>query len=102
MDLDRFRVMGGMTINEVDSRDVDQLAGKAPLLARDLVAPVLAPVNRQDSQVAGPLDRAQPFIDLAHLLVGEVRQQDHSGRAIGRGPIWRNTAVGSTAAFQAA
>ena len=56
IDLDCLRVVGRMTVDEIDPRFSDEIVCQGALLVGDVVAPVAAPMYRDKDNIAGPLD----------------------------------------------
>ena len=57
IDLEPARMVGGMTMQKVASPGIDQRMGERALLLVDAVAPIRAPMNGRDHDIAWPAER---------------------------------------------
>ena len=53
VNLNGFRMMRRMTMNDRDVGTIDERMGKAPLYIRNFVTPVRSPMHRNNNQVIG-------------------------------------------------
>lgn len=93
VDLDRLGVVRGMPPDDVRPARVDEAAGEGGLLGGELVAPVRAPMERDDEHVAGPLEAAQPAAELLEGRRAQVREVSEAGPVLAGGPVFGHAAA---------
>ena len=80
-------------VDDVDGGAIDQRPGETAVSRRNLVAPVVSPMNRGNGDVSGSFGQ---FDDARHprdARVGEVRKKVHAGGGRPGSPCRRNAAV---------
>src|SRR5262249_8540695 len=92
VDLDAFGVMRGMTVDDIESRLLDETVRKFPLGGRNLVTPIRPPMNGGHKDIAGSLCRRSSR-NQRYGAIGEIGQQIDAGLLLTGGPI-RGDAAG--------
>ena len=68
-----------MAVHDVDAALIDQRFRECLLLARNVVAPISSPVNRNDHAVAGFVRHGLDLLrDTQRRFAGEIGQQMHA------------------------
>src|SRR5947207_2041897 len=93
VNLHPFHVMRGMRVHERDTF-VDQTVSERDLFPRNFVAPIAAPVDRGNEQIAELLVLAHLIRDSYGSGFGKILEQIHSGTKTCCTPLLRNPAAG--------